>query len=240
MMVWPYRKSLHFIQDQCLKLKNSKVPNLKKVFKKYHQNITEKLPWWKNLVNPNIKLRAKLWQCFEIYVGIDEPLNTMPKYDNGIILIGDAAGLESTELCDGVPSAWFSAEIAANVATSAITQNNLSAKFMNMYDQKIKDHSIIQWSISGKNRFNLRYAQERHDEILLKNIIHNGWGLGALTHFTVPFLKLFLKYFKNDKFVVKEWILMFFRYFQNWLFNSYGETEQKIRKKQDDLNLKNS
>ena len=58
----------------------------------------------------------------------------MHNYGDGIILIGDAAGLESTELCDGVPAAWFSAEIAAKIAIMAINENDTSAKFLARYN----------------------------------------------------------------------------------------------------------
>ncbi|TFF88188.1 MAG: NAD(P)/FAD-dependent oxidoreductase [Promethearchaeota archaeon] len=240
LMVWPYRGSLHFIQDQCLKLNGMKVPDFKKAFKTYHQNITQKLPWWREEVTPNSKLRAKVWQCFEIFVGINKKLRKMPNYGNGILLIGDAAGLESTELCDGVPSAWFSAEIAAKVAIDAIKRNDVSADFLRTYNEKIKKHPIIQWSISGSNRFILRYAQKNHDMKLLKEIIHDGWGLGQLNNFTAPFLKIFLEYFRRDRKIINEWILMFFRYFQNWLYNSYGESEERIIKLQKKYKLRTS
>jgi electron transfer flavoprotein-quinone oxidoreductase len=237
LMVWPYRDSLHFIQDQCLKIQESMVPNLKKAFELYHRNITEKMPWWGE-IEPNPKLRAKMWQCFEIYVGIDKELRNMPNFNNGIILIGDAAGLESTELCDGVPAAWFSAEIAAKVAIDAISHDDVSADFLKRYDDLIKAHPLIQWSISGKSRFNLRFAQRSHDINLLRKIIHNGWGLGALIHFTGPFLQIFLSYFSKDKYIVKKWVLLFFRYYQNWLFNSYGDPQNKIRKIQEKIKSK--
>ncbi len=129
LMVWPYRNSLHFMQDQCLRLNGKKVPNLKKLFKVYHKNIITKLPWWKQEIAPRAKLRAKIWQGFEIYVGLNDKLRSMPNYSHGLILIGDAAGLESTDLCDGVPSAWFSAEIAAEVAVRAIENKIFQNRF---------------------------------------------------------------------------------------------------------------
>ena len=79
LMVWPYRNSLHFMQDQCLSLDQDYVPNLKKLFSEYHKNITSKLPWWKNLVAPHIKLRARMWEGFEIYVGLDNSLSGLRK-----------------------------------------------------------------------------------------------------------------------------------------------------------------
>jgi len=221
LMVWPYRNSLHFMQDQCLKTNGGPVPNLNKLFKEYHKNITEKLPWWKNLVAPRVKLRARMWAGFEIYVGLNKKLRNMANHTDGMILIGDAAGLESTELCDGVPAAWFSAEIAANVAIEAIASNNTTKSFLAKYDRKIKNHPIIRWSISGRNRYNLRTAQKEHSFKKLRKYIHNGWGLGALTHFMTSFFKLLLLYAKNDPTIITKWIRMFFRYYQNWLYESY-------------------
>ena len=220
LMVWPYRNSLHFMQDQCLKI-GDQVPNLKKLFNLYHKNIISKLNWWKNQVAPYIKLRARMWEGFEIYVGLDKKLKTLPIHTDGMILIGDAAGLESTELCDGVPAAWFSAEIAAEVAIKAIKYNDFSKKILKEYDDRVKSHPIIQWSISGKNRYNLRFAQEQHDEKKLKKYIHNGWGLGALTHFTTPLLTVLFSYIKKDPGIIVKWIKMYFRYYQNWLHESY-------------------
>lgn len=231
LMVWPYRNSLHFMQDQCLRLDGSQVPNLEKLFKIYHRNITHNLPWWKHLVKPNAELRARMWAGFEIYVGLNKSLRAMPNHTDGMILIGDAAGLESTELCDGVPAAWFSAEIAAKVAIDAIKANDVSKEFLSKYDRLIKAHPIIQWSISGRNRFDLRIAQEEHDLKKLKKYIHNGWGLGALTHFMSPFLQILLSYANGEPYILSKWIKMFFRYYQNWLYESYDYSEKREYKK---------
>ncbi len=230
LMVWPYRRSLHFMQDQCLSINNKIVANLKEKFDEYHNNITSKLSWWKNEVAPRIKLRARMWQGFEIYVGLNKNLRKMSNHTDGMILIGDAAGLESTELCDGVPSAWFSAEIAANVAIEAIKANNTSKAFLKKYDDRIKAHHIIQWSISGTNRYNLRIAQKEHNLKKLKKYIHNGWGLGSLTHFTTPFLKMMLLYLKEDYTIVSKWLKMYFRYYQNWLYECYDYSGKKIHR----------
>ncbi len=230
LMVWPYRNSLHFMQDQCLRMDKKSVPNLSKVFDEYHHNITSKLSWWKNLVAPRVKLRARMWEGFEIYVGLNRNLRNTPNHMDGMILIGDAAGLESTELCDGVPAAWFSAEIAAKVAIEAIRADDTSKSFLKKYDNKIKSHPIIQWSISGKNRYNLRIAQKEHNLKKLKKYIYNGWGLGSLTHFTTPLLKTLLSYLNEDPTIIIKWIKMYFRYYKNWLNESYDYSEKKSRR----------
>ncbi|MFX0175949.1 MAG: NAD(P)/FAD-dependent oxidoreductase [Candidatus Hodarchaeota archaeon] len=231
LMVWPYRNSLHFMQDQCLKIEE-RVPNLRKLFDLYHKNITSKLPWWREQVAPFIKLRARMWEGFEIYVGLDKKLRNMPNHTSGMILIGDAAGLESTELCDGVPAAWFSAEIAAKIAIQAIKANDTSVSFLKRYDNQIKSHPIIQWSISARNRYNLRVAQKEHNEKKLKKYIHNGWGLGSLTQFTTPFLKILIDYVRKDPQILSKWIKMYFRYYQNWLHENYDYSEKKFSNKE--------
>jgi flavin-dependent dehydrogenase len=222
LMVWPYRNSLHFIQDQCLKAESGKVPSLKD-FDEYHRNITTRVPWWKDDVAPHINLRSRMWDGFEIYVGLDEDLRNMPNHTDGMILIGDAAGLESTELCDGVPAAWFSAEIAADVAIEAIRAGDTSTSFLKRYDERIRAHPIIQWSISRTNRHDLRYAQRDHDEKRLKALIHNGWGLGGFTHMSTPIAETMLGAISEDPAIVTSWIRMYFRYFYNWLYERFGE-----------------
>jgi len=221
LMVWPYRDSIHFMQDQCLRTDHGQAPNLKRLFGKYHKNITTKIPWWKEEVAPYIKLRARMWEGFEIFVGLDERLRKMPNHTDGMILIGDVAGLESTELCDGVPTAWFSADIAADVAIEALKANNTSQSFLKRYDDRIKAHPIIQWAITATNRYNLRKAQESHDEKLLKKFIHDGWGLGALTHVSTPLLKVILSSIKHDPAIITKWIKMYFQVLYNWQHERY-------------------
>ncbi len=230
LMVWPYRNSIHFMQDHCLRLHEREVPNLKKRFREYHDNITTRLSWWAEEVAPKSRLRARMWEGFEIYVGLDPVLRNMKNHDDGIILIGDAAGLESTELCDGVPAAWFSAEIAAEVAIAAICAGDTSRAFLRRYDDRIREHAIIQWSISARNRYNLRYAQEKKDVRLLRKYVHQGWGLGQLTHSLSPLLKLIFRYVRQDPQIITRWIKMYFRYYQNWYHNVYDYQGRETRR----------
>jgi electron transfer flavoprotein-quinone oxidoreductase len=216
LMVWPYRESLHFMQDQCLRMDASKVPNLKKLFAEYHANITSKLPWWKADVEPHARLRAHMWEGFEIFVGLDPNLRAMPNHTDGMILVGDTAGLESTELCDGVPAAWISADIAADVAIAALRAGDTSRSFLARYDERIKAHPILQWSITATNRFNLRYAQQEHSLAKLRAYVHNGWGLGSLTHAGAPLLQTMCRHIVTNPGIVMKWRKMFYRYYYNW------------------------
>ena len=216
LMVWPYRESIHYMHDQCLRMDSSSVPNLKKLLAEYHGNLTSKLPWWKEDVASHARLRAHMWEGFEIYVGLNQELRSMPNHTDGMILVGDVAGLESTELCDGVPQAWISADIAADVAIEALKANDISRSFLSRYDKRIKAHPILQWSISGTNRFNLRYAQQEHDLKKLKKYIHNGWGLGALTHVSTPLVKTICRHIIVNPLILVKWRKMFYRYYYNW------------------------
>ncbi|MEW6554222.1 MAG: NAD(P)/FAD-dependent oxidoreductase [Actinomycetota bacterium] len=221
LMVWPYRGSIHFMQDQCLRLSSGEVPNLRKLFKEYHDNITSKLPWWRDEVAPRIKLRARTWESFEIFVGLDRELREMPNHTDGMILIGDAAGLESTELCDGVPAAWFSADIAADVAIEALRAGDTSREFLARYDERIRGHPILQWSITAPNRYNLRFAQEHHDLGEFRGYVHDGWGLGGFAHVSTPLMQNVLRALAEDPTVITAWIRMFFRYYFNWIYERY-------------------
>jgi electron transfer flavoprotein-quinone oxidoreductase len=233
LMVWPYRESVHFCQDHCLALKDGKVPNLKKLFKEYHDNITGKLPWWQEEVAPRIKLRARTWEAFEIFVGLDRELREMPNHMDGMILIGDAAGLESTELCDGVPAAWFSADIAADVAIEAIEAGDTSSGFLKKYDQRIREHPIIQWSITATNRYNLRFAQEHHSIEELRKYVHDGWGLGGFSHMSTPLVKAITASLKKDPAIITKWIRMYFRYYYNWVYERYDYSGGKSDEARD-------
>ncbi len=230
LMVWPYRRSVHFCQDQCLSLGEGRVSNLRKAFLEYHRNITTKLPWWRDEVQPRVKLRAHMWETFEIFVGLDKRLRNMPSCTDGMILIGDAAGLEGTELCDGVPAAWFSADIAADVAIEALFSNDTSKEFLKRYEERVRDHPMIQWSISGTNRYNLRFAQDLHDFEELKKYVHRGWGLACFTHVSTPLLKMILRFIREDPMIIDSWIRMFFRYYYNWVYERYDQRDFADRK----------
>ena len=216
LMSWPYRNSIHWMQDQCLTMGDGQVPNLRQLFDEYHENITSQLPWWRDEIAPSAKLRARMWEGFEIFVGLDDRLRNMPNYMDGMILVGDAAGLESTGLCDGVPTAWFSADIAADVTIEAIRATDCSAKFLERYNRRIKAHTVIQWAITNKGRWDLRKAQESHDRKELRSGINYQFGPGILTHAGTPLVKTLLHTVMQDPLVIMKWARMFPRYYHNW------------------------
>jgi len=216
LMSWPYRNSIHWMQDQCLAMNDGQVPNLRLLFDEYHENITTQLPWWRDEIAPSAKLRARMWEGFEIFVGLDDRLRNMPNYTGGMILVGDVAGLESTGLCDGVPTAWFSADIAADVAIEAIKSMDCSAEFLERYNQRIKSHTIIQWAITCNGRLNLFKAQESHDRKDLRDRVNYQFGPGVLTHAGTPLVKSLLGGIRKDPMVITKWVRMLLRYYYNW------------------------
>jgi len=222
LMSWPYRNSIHWMQDQCLALEGAQVPNLRKLFDEYHSNITSQLPWWRDEIAPRVELRARMFEGFEIFVGLDEKLRNMPNFTDGMLLVGDAAGLESTGLCDGVPAAWFSAEIAADVAIQALKSGDTSAGFLKRYDQRIKAHPLIQWSITCSGRYNLRKAQESHDRRELKDRVNYQFGPGVLTHVSSPLVQSMLHAISRKPTVLVTWVKMFHRYYYNWEHARFG------------------
>ncbi|MDD5711937.1 MAG: hypothetical protein PHY31_04165, partial [Smithellaceae bacterium] len=157
-----------------------------------------------------------MWEGFGIFVGLDPDLRSMPNHTDGMILVGDAAGLESTELCDGVPAAWISADIAADVAIEALRAGDTSARFLARYDRRIKAHPILQWSITATNRFNLRYAQQEHSLPKLREYVHGGWGLGAMAHCATPLILTMCRHIVKNPGIVTKWRKMFYRYYYNW------------------------
>lgn len=216
LMSWPYRNSIHWMQDQCLAMDDGQVPNLRHLFDEYHENITTQLPWWRDEIAPNARLRARLWEGFEIFVGLDDRLRRMPNYTDGMILVGDVAGLESTGLCDGVPTAWFSADIAAEVAIEAIKAGDCSARFLERYNRRIRGHAIIQWAITNNGRWNLRKAQESHGRKELRDRVNHQFGPGILTHAGTPLVKSLLHGIKRNPLIIRKWARMFARYYCNW------------------------
>ena len=98
---------------------------------------------------------------------------------------------------------------------------------MRKYDKRIRRHPIIAWSIRAKNRYNLRKAQESHDEKELKRYIHQGWGLGTLKSISTPLLKAILISLAREPRIVTRWIRMFCRYYHNWHHNRFDYSVEK-------------
>jgi flavin-dependent dehydrogenase len=161
--LFPYRNSLHMCIGQFLKY-DGKAAETSKLLDIYYQNYF-KTRRWKEVIGPKAKLRAKVWDTCPIYVGLFPEMHNMPRCGNGIILIGDAAGFVDSSTGAGIANAWYSADLAADVAIEAMTIGNTSATFLRKYDELWKTHPAIVPSVSDWGRRNLLKAQK--DESLM-------------------------------------------------------------------------
>jgi electron transfer flavoprotein-quinone oxidoreductase len=230
--IFHYRDSIHLMQDECLRYAEAgeprigpdgKVPNLRKLLDEHRINLTTKFPRWRDEIAPSVKeLRGVIYDTMEINVGLNPKNRSMPFYTDGMLLVGDAAGCESTALCDGVPQAWISAEHAADVAIEAIRANDTSTKFLERYDERIRNDPILKWSTSHTDRYNLRRAQETHDEETLVEHATNIYGLGLCRSAATPFLKAVLNSIRKDPTVITKWIKMWMRNYYNWVHQRFG------------------
>jgi flavin-dependent dehydrogenase len=156
--LFPYRNSLHTCIGQFLKYEG-KVAKTSKLLDTYYENYFETRRW-KEVIGPKAKLRAKMWDTCPLYVGLFREMHEMPRCGNGIILIGDAAGFQGTAGGAGIANAWFSADLAADVAIEAIKAGDTSAAFLRRYDELWKAHPEILPSITDWGRWNLVKAQQ--------------------------------------------------------------------------------
>jgi electron transfer flavoprotein-quinone oxidoreductase len=223
LMIFPYDSSFHYMQDQCLKVSEvggpGYVPDLRRLLDEYHKSLTSKWRRWKNEIEPHIRrLRGLVYDTFEIFVALHEKQRNIPLSTSGLMLVGDAAGLESTELCDGIPTAWFSAEYAAEVAIEAIKRNDTSAQFLKKYDQLVRSDKLIRWATSGRDRHNLRLAQRYHDIELFRWCIYHGFGPGAWSNpdFRDAFISRLMEMVREVPDALEKIGDMFARNFINW------------------------
>jgi hypothetical protein len=136
-----------------------KVANTSKLLDTYYENYFETRRW-KEVIGPKAKLRAKMWDTCPLYVGLFREMHEMPRCGNGIILIGDAAGFQGTAGGAGIANAWFSADLAADVAIEAIKAGDTSAAFLRRYDELWKAYPEILPSITDWGRWNLVKARQ--------------------------------------------------------------------------------
>ena len=161
--LFPYRNSLHTCIGQFLK-HEGKVADTSKLIETYYENYFNTRRW-KEVIGPKAKLRAKMWDTCPLYVGLFPEMHEMARCGNGIILIGDAAGFEDTASGAGIPNAWYSADLAADVAIEAVKAEDTSAAFLQKYDELWMAHPAILPSITYSGRRNLLKAQQ--DESLM-------------------------------------------------------------------------
>ncbi|MCJ7652565.1 MAG: NAD(P)/FAD-dependent oxidoreductase [Actinobacteria bacterium] len=217
-----YRNSIHPGLGQFL-VTRGEIPNVARLLREYFDNFTDKVERWKREIAPRVKLRSVLWDVCPIYAGLLEETREMPIYGDGLLIIGDAAGFEASAFGDGVPNAWFSAEIAAGVAIEAVRRGDISRSVLAAYEERIKAHPFIMHTITDFRRWDMRRLLLTRDEAEFKRKVRDHWGIGAFRYGNMggPCMKAARDMIKQNPAVIRSWVNMFRRYFKNWEHESF-------------------
>ena len=217
-----YRNSIHPGLGQFL-VTRGEIPNVARLLREYFDNFTDKVERWKREIAPRVKLRSILWDVCPIYAGLLEETREMPIYGDGLLIIGDAAGFEASAFGDGVPNAWFSAEIAADVAIEAVRRGDISSPVLAAYEERIKAHPFIIHTITDFRRWDMRRLLLTRDEAEFKRKVRDHWGIGAFRYGNMggPCMKAARDMIKQNPAVIRSWVNMFRRYFKNWENESF-------------------
>ena len=220
--IFTYRESIHPGLGQFL-LTEGKTPNAAGLLPGYIDTFTRKVTRWKDEIAPQAKLRAVMWDVCPIYAGLLPRTRQMPYHGDGMLIIGDAAGFEASAFGDGVPNAWFSAEIAADVAIEALAAGDSSASFLSRYEERVRAHPFIIHTISDPRRWNMRLLLKSRDEEEFKAKVKDHWGIGAFRWRNMggPVVKASLSALRKNPAIAAEWAGMFRRYFDNWKRNRF-------------------
>lgn len=212
-----YRDSIHPGLGQFL-VTRGETPNVARLLKRYFENFTSTVERWTRDIAPKVSLRSVLWDVCPIYAGLLERDRAMPIYGGGMLIAGDAAGFEASAFGDGVPNAWFSADIAADVAIEAVRAGDSSGRFLSAYEERVRDHPFIMHTISDFRRWDMRRLLLDRDMRAFKRRVRDHWGIGAFRYHNMggPCLKAAGRMLKDDPSVMSEWLRMFGRYWRNW------------------------
>jgi len=145
-------------------------------------------------------------------VGLYEDQRNMPTFGNGILLLGDASGLDAAAIADGVPAAWFSAEIAAQTAVEALKAGDTSASFLSRYGQRLLEHPLITALMTDPHRRDLAKAAKSGSEAELHRRVNQGWGIRVMGRLALPVIRAVLKELRKDPRILTDWLNMFGRY----------------------------
>ncbi len=222
--IFTYRESIHPGLGQFL-VTEGKVPDLARLLPEYFENFTSKVERWKNDIAPKVKLRAVMWDVCPIYAGLLPDMRKMPIYGDGMLIIGDAAGLEASAFGDGVPNAWFSADIAADVAIEAVRAGDTSRNFLWRYESRVKEHPYITYITADRRRWDLRNVLASRSEREFRSRINDHWGIGAFRYRYVgkPLSCSIAQSLRKDPLVMARWVEMYRRYYCNWVENKFDK-----------------
>ncbi|WP_287155703.1 NAD(P)/FAD-dependent oxidoreductase [Candidatus Solincola tengchongensis] len=208
--IFPYRESIHMTIGRFLKGEEG-VPVLAKELDAYYRRFFQ-VDRWREMYAPRTELRARIWDTCPIYAGLYRDMRSMPTFGDGVLLIGDAAGLEAAAIADGVPSAWFSAEMAAETAIEALRAGDTGASFLSRYQRRLEEHPLIPALISDTHRRDLAWARRSGDEAEMRRRVNQGWGIRLMGHLALPVLRAVYREMRRDPRVLKNWLDMFNRY----------------------------
>jgi flavin-dependent dehydrogenase len=210
--IFPYRDSIHMTIGQFLKTEDGEVTSVK-VLDQYYEKFFQ-TDRWKELYEPCTQLRARIWDTCPIYAGLYDDQRSMPTFGDGMLLMGDAAGLEAAAIADGVPTAWFSAEIAAQTAIEALKAGDTSISFLRRYDRRLREHPLITALITDPHRRDLAKAAKSGSEADMRLRVNQGWGIRMMGHLAPPIIRAVLKEMRKDPRILKDWLSMFSRYYR--------------------------
>jgi len=221
--IFTYRESIHPGLGQFL-VTEGKTPDLARLLPEYFEHFTSTVTRWKRDIVPRIKRRrALMWDVCPIYAGLLPRTRQMPFHGDGMLIIGDAAGFEAAAFGDGVPNAWFSADIAADVAIESVSAGDYSSSFLSRYEEMIRANPFIMHTISDTRRWNMRNLLKGRDMAELKRKVRDHWGIGAFRWGNMggPVFRAASAAVREKPSVVMEWMEMFRRYFRNWDNNTF-------------------
>ena len=123
----------------------------------------------------------------------------MPKeiYTDGLMLVGDAAGVPEPFLASGIYEAMYSGRLAAEVAAEAIEKGDTSKGFLKLYYDRLEASPVGQQFVGGKQvraMFDLSLTEPGGREIaeLMRFMMMLVWGAWANTTYpasvTVPLM----------------------------------------------------
>ncbi len=212
-----YRDSIHPGLGQFL-VTRGETPNAARLLRQYFDNFTGKVERWTRDIAPSVTLRSVLWDVCPIYAGLLERDRAMPIYGDGMLIAGDAAGFEAAAFGDGVPNAWFSADLAADVAIEAVRRGDSSRATLSAYEGKVRDDPFILHTISDFRRWDMRRLLLDRDMAAFKRKVRDHWGIGAFRYRNMggPCLKAAGRMLKDDPGIMADWLKMFARYWRNW------------------------
>ena len=232
--IFTYRESIHPGLGQFL-VTEGQIPHVANLLEEYFDNFANSVSRWKYDIAPKLTLRAKMFDVCPIYAGLDPKIREMPIHGDGMMIIGDAAAMESSAFGDGVPNAWFSAAIAADVAVEAVRAGDTSASFLRRYGERVKAHGVISKSLSDTRRYDMRWALPGNDEREMRRRARELFGLGVwrFRHITGQVLREMKTVLSRDITLAGKWMKMFNRYNRNCEtgysdpLSSYGKASEE-------------